>query len=183
MDLSSGGLTILGTNNVSGAISGTNNGIEALILGIGSDAILGTGAMTLAANNTYRFSAVNGDHSLSNNITTSANIVPNADGTNDGILRNVATGNTTYLGTINLSATTRLFTGRLGGAIFLGDVTNGTGFSYNQTAGGYASFLTTAANGGVAKTYAGTTTLGDNNNYVIDSVNSLGASETSSWAA
>ena len=125
---------------------------------------------------------MNGDRSVSNNIAwngaSTANWVANGDTANDGILRNINQGAMTYLGTIDLAGRNNpSLTFRPGAGLFLGDFTGAaTGFTYAQTTGGYFSMLSTTANGGVAKTYSGTTTLGDNTNLVIDSENSLGTS-------
>jgi len=182
VNISSGGVTITATNNVSGATTLTNNGIEASILGIGSKAALGTSTITFVGGNTFRWGSVNGDQSVSNNIAwdpaSTANWVPAGDAANDGILRNTNQGAMTYLGTINLAGRSNpTLTFRPGAGLFLGDFTGAaTGFTYSQSTGGYFSMLSTTANGGVAKTYSGTTALGDNTNLVIDSANSLGTS-------
>ncbi|WP_396274878.1 beta strand repeat-containing protein, partial [Hyphomonas sp.] len=182
VNISSGGVTITATNNVSGATTLTNNGIEASILGIGSKAALGTSTITFVGGNTFRWGPVNGDQSVSNNIAwdpaSTANWAPTGDAANDGILRNTSQGAMTYLGTINLAGRSNpTLTFRPGAGLFLGDFTGAaTGFTYGQTAGGYLSMLSTSANGGVAKTYSGTTVLGDEAILVIDSENSLGTS-------
>lgn len=180
VDFRSGGITITATNNLSGATAVSNNGTEAFILGIGSDAILGTSAITLSGGNTYRWGAVNGDHSMSNNISfagsSTSGWVFTADAANDGVLANTSQGAMTYLGTIDLGGRSNpTFTGRPRAGLFLGDLTNGpSGFTYAQSTGGYLSMLATSANGGVAKTYNGRTTINVNGVMVIDSDASLG---------
>jgi autotransporter-associated beta strand protein len=182
VNISSGGLTITATNDVAGATSITNNGIEASMLGIGSDAALGTSAITFFGANTFRWGPVNGDRSVSNNIAwdaaSAANWVPNGDAANDGILRNTSQGAMTYLGEINLTGRSNpTLTFRPGATLFLGDFGGAAnGFTYSQSSGGYLSMLSTPSNAGAPKTYSGTTALGDNTNIVIDSEDSFGTS-------
>ncbi|MDP2324067.1 MAG: autotransporter-associated beta strand repeat-containing protein, partial [Gammaproteobacteria bacterium] len=137
---------------------------------------------------------MNGDHSVSNNISfdgaSTGTWVAGADNANDSILANTSQGTLSYLGTVDYGGrTSPTITGRPRGTLFLGDITNISGnLLYTQSATGYFSFLSTSANGGVAKTYAvGTTSIGGSTTtggiLVIDSNNSLGASGNITLAA
>jgi len=185
VDLATGNLTLTASQNYSAgtAINTTQAGANSNV-GLGSDAAFGTGTITLGTlANTIAFGAVNGDRVVSNRILDQQPVgntfVVAADQTSDGIANNTNQGAVTYAGTLDLNARsgTALLHSRTGhAALFLGNITNGTGgLTLNNSTAGLFSFLT-GANGGVTKTYSGTTILADNTSLVIDSDGSLGTS-------
>ncbi|RFC45582.1 MAG: Autotransporter-associated beta strand repeat-containing protein, partial [Verrucomicrobia bacterium] len=188
LNLSFGALTITAANNFTGGTVIDGNAITVSSLGIGDNAALGTGAVSLQGTRIWAFGAVNGDHSVSNNINIDVNstastwIAGGGGGTSEySILNNTNQKTLSYLGTVDLKGRSTALTiaGNVGGTLFLGDIAN-AGATLTLTAGanGYLSLLTTTANGGVPKTYSQNTTLTDNTNLVIDSASSLGTSGT-----
>jgi hypothetical protein len=185
VELATGNLTLTGSQNYSAgtAINTTQAGANSNV-GLGSDAAFGTGTITLGTlANTIAFGAVNGDRVVSNRILDQQLVgntfVVAADQTSDGIANNTNQGAVTYAGTLDLNARsgTALLHSRTGhAALFLGNITNGTGgLTLNNSTAGLFSFLT-GANCGVTKTYSGTTILADNTSLVIDSDGSLDTS-------
>jgi len=181
VNITYGQTTITGSNNYTGATTFNGNAIAQVRVGIGSNTAFGTSAVTLAGTQTVHFGMVNGDRTLSNNISFDGASTlaweASADPGTGGILRNTSQGAISYLGTVNLGGRSNPnIVGRPGGTLFFGDITGGAGgINYTQGAGGYFSWLSTSANAGVAKTYTGNTSLGDNAVLVIDSASSVSA--------
>ena len=183
LNMSSGQVTITQTNDFTGGTTLTNNGIEANVLGIGSDAAFGTNTITFGASgNTFRTGAVNGDHYVANNISWGSNITSNwvlgGDQANDGILSNQNQGTLAYLGTIDMAGRPNpTITNRPRGTLILGDWKGGagSGFTLAQSTGGYFSMLSTSGNAGVDKTYSGPTVVSVNAMVVIDGSSSFGS--------
>jgi autotransporter-associated beta strand protein len=188
LDISNGALTITAANSFTGGtvITGGANGTTSIPLGIGDNAALGTGVISLQGASRWVFGAVNGDHSISNNISISdlssatTWMAGAGGGTSEySILNNTNQKTLTYLGTVDLGgrAAAQAIAGNVSGTLFLGDIASaGNTVTLSTGSGGYLSLLTATANGGVAKTYAQNTTLADNTNIVIDSASSFGAS-------
>ncbi|MEA3210849.1 MAG: fibronectin-binding autotransporter adhesin [Chthoniobacter sp.] len=141
--------------------------------GVGNDSPFGTGTFT--SNNTNGWlGPVNGDHTLSNNVTATAvgNFVVAGDTSRRGLANG---GALTYAGTLTLPLTVNLFaeTGRE--AIYLGDVKASgatTGVTLSNNSNGLHAFLTTPV-GGVAK-HQTVTGIAINSTMIIDSDTSLG---------
>lgn len=186
LDLSVGSLSIVAPNNFTGGTTLNPAATGYAALGFGHNAAIGTGGITLVGiGNNAAIGAVNGDQMLANRITFGAGeTLSLVLGSNwfEGLPVNAGRGPTlTVLGTIDLNGRINpTFTNRIAGTLVLGDVTDstngGNGLTIGQSTGGYYSWLATAANGGVAKTYTGLTTFGANVIMVIDSAASLGAS-------
>ncbi len=183
LSMSSGHVTITQVNDFSGGTTLLNNGIEGSALGIGSSAALGTGAVTFGGSgNTFRWGAINGDQLVANNISWGSNIgsnwAPAGDQASDGFLANQNQGTLAFLGSIDQAGRGNpTITTRVRGTLFHGDWKGGAGQGLTWATGtGYVSLLSTSANAGVEKTYAGKTTLNDNAVIVIDSESSFGAS-------
>jgi len=165
--LNSGVFYLTNSNNFTGGTTSTGgNGTSAL--GFGNDTALGTGLYTVT-NTAAWMGALNGDHTLSNNVKDSAagNFVVTADVASDGVDN---AGALTYLGTTTLAATQTIFSRTSHDAIFLGDVTGPTTLTLS---GGLFSFLT-QVNGAVAKNY-GALSTGTGSTTMIDDNRSLGA--------
>jgi len=173
------GGTIVG--EASGA--GTNTDV-----GVGNDSAFGTGLITL---NDGRLGALNGDHTLSNNIktnSTTVNISLGGSLTSDGVANG---GGMTILGSTDLSTLTTggLFSRSAAQPIiFIGDVKTNASNNLSLVVGSLFEFLTTPAGAAAIKTM---NTGGKGISYVtnpsggvvIDSANSLGAAPAANSAA
>jgi fibronectin-binding autotransporter adhesin len=183
VDISYGSTTLTASNNYSGDTTINGNGIGQASIGIGSRSAFGTGAINLAGTQSWTFGQVNGDQSVSNTIKlnggSSGAWEAGSNQSNGGILNNPNQGTLTYLGTVDLGGRSNpTITVRSRATLILGDITNGPGgVNLTQSGAGIASLSSlTSANGGVDKTFAGRTTLGDEATLVIDADGSLGAS-------
>ena len=93
VNIADGYTTITGSNNYSGGTTLNGNGISTVRIGIGSNSAFGTGTITFAGSEEYFFGAVNGDHSVSNNIsfgTSTATWEAGTDQGTGGILANTS---------------------------------------------------------------------------------------------
>ncbi len=185
LDMTFGNLTITAPNDFTGGMNFSGNGIGNSNLAVGSNAALGTGTITMTGASTRTFGAVNGEHYLSNNIAwggSATSLVLAGDAGNDGVSNTTNGGGITFLGAITISNTAAAPTvvSRTGHqALLLGDVNNGaltSGLTYSASTSGIISSLTTAANGGVPKTYNGTSIINSTATLIIDSDASFGSS-------
>lgn len=179
-NFASGEYYITGYNAYSGgtSVGSVNSAYGASTVGVGNDSAFGTGAITASpsAANTAYFGSVNGDHTLSNNITlgTSGNLVLTGNTLNRGIAN---PGAMTYAGTMNLPATVNLYSEGGMDAIILGDLKPSgasTSVILNNNSGGLYSFLT-LPNGAAPKSQTSTVINNVTDVLVIDSDRSLGA--------
>ncbi|MBN8421692.1 MAG: autotransporter-associated beta strand repeat-containing protein [Verrucomicrobia bacterium] len=185
VDLAPGNLTLTAVQNYTGGtVVNTTVAGAASNVGVGSDAAFGSGTVTVGGANTIAFGAVNGDRVVANRIvdaqTGTVAFVVSGDQTSDGIANNTNQGAITYAGTLDLNARAAsavLHIRTSHAAIFLGNISNSTnGITLNSSTASLFSILSTAGNGGVAKTFSGGTILGDGTTLVIDGDSSLGSS-------
>ncbi|TSA31699.1 MAG: hypothetical protein D4R66_07010, partial [Opitutales bacterium] len=168
------------SNNYTGGTVINGNAIAPVRIGVGSNAAFGTGTISIQGTQTTHLGTINGDHTLSNNISFDAistgGLEFAADPGSGGMLNNPNQGTISYLGTVDFGGRVNpTITGRPRGGLFLGDMKNATGLNYTQGSGGYLSLLSTSTNGGVAKSFTGTLTIGNDSILVIDSPSSLGS--------
>jgi autotransporter-associated beta strand protein len=154
--------------------AGTNTGI-----GFGNDSAFGTGLVTF---NDGRIGALDGDHTLSNNIKTTGTTNNTSLAGNLGNEGVVNYGGMTYLGTADFTSLTSggIFTrSSATPAIFLGDVkTNGSN-NLNLVVQSTVEFLTTPPGAVATKTMSGgvkgfSYVTNPSGSLVIDSAGSLG---------
>ncbi|MBA4015629.1 MAG: hypothetical protein C0483_00425 [Pirellula sp.] len=183
LNMSYGNLTLLSSNNYTGGTTIDGNAVGNPVVGVGSNAAFGTGDILLSGNQTRALGAVNGDRYVANNISfagTAQSIVLGGDSGNDGVSNTANGGGLTYLGTITISSShsAPAIVGRTSHQILLlGNITNPaltTGLTFGVSTNSLTSLLATAANGGVAKTYTGTSILNDGTVLVIDDDSALG---------
>ncbi|NBV27308.1 MAG: hypothetical protein EBR99_08350, partial [Actinobacteria bacterium] len=170
-------------NNYTGGTVINGNAIAAVRIGVGSNAAFGTGTITIQGSQTTHLGNINGDHTLSNNITfestSTGGLEFAADPGTGGMLNNTNQGTMSYLGTVDFGGRNNpTLTGRPRGGLFLGDLKNATSLNYTQGSGGYMSLLASSTNGGVAKSFTGTLSIGNDGVLVIDSASSLGGATT-----